>query len=330
MPHFRGILAGSRRLAFAALLAAVVPFAIASCGARLDDAHMLTRKSAAPHPSRFAEVEGAEASSPSRRSFPIRPDTRMNADKARRGVAMAGDPRARPTVQERREAKGAAMQEWDLLINGGMPQYKGDGSSSNINSVKFGAAPGALTLDYYAAPSLNLSDGAAHALTLVVYHLSDRAAFDQLAGHEQGIRKLLEGDYFDASVVGVRKHDIQPGSSARLVEDRAERGKYVALVAGYGSLRARTAVYVAEYRLYQWQMKGGTIFSRDTAMYSPYPLHLRAVLYETAMRVDDTDAMLDRMHRVTNIQRRQAYSRLRPSYRGEAGEFIQGETGAAR
>lgn len=251
---------------------------------------------------------------------PVRLDTWADArPEARRDT--------RPGVREVREAKAAAMQEWDLLMNGGMPLYRGDGSSSNINSVKFGAAPGALTVEYVASPRLNLTDGGPQALRLAVYHLSDRAAFDQLARHEEGIRKLLEGDFFDTSVAGVRVHDIQPGVSARLLENRYDGGRYVGLVAGYGALRARTSVYVTEYRLYQWMTSGDSVFSRDKPMYSPYPLHLRVALDETEMRVDDTDAMLDRMRGVTNLQRSQVYARLKPAYRSQASVFLGDESG---
>lgn len=234
------------------------------------------------------------------------------------------DTRTRPDVREIREAKAASMQEWDMLLNGGLPQYRGDGSSSNINSVKFGAAPAALTLDYYASENLNSADGEPHALTLVVYHLSDRAAFDQLARHGEGMRKLLEGDFFDSSVAGVRTHTIQPGTKARIQENRYEGGRYVALVAGYGALRARTAAYVTEYRLYQWHTQGDSVFSRDKVMYSPYPLRLRAVLDATEMRVDDTDAALDRMRGVTSMQRSQVFARVRPATRSEAASFFEG------
>ncbi len=189
--------------------------------------------------------------------------------------------------------------------------------------MQFAASPGTLTVDYAAVERLNCFGGAPHALRLVVYHLKDRAAFDQLARHEEGMRKLLEGEYFDESVAGVRRHEIQPGARGRLLEDRYEGGRYVALVAGYGALRARTAAYVTEYRLYEWRMEGGTVFSRDRSMYSPYPLHLRALLDEGEMRVEDTDRMLDRMREVTNLQRRQAHARLRPSYRGDAARHAE-------
>ncbi len=277
-----------KRSAFAACLLAL-PFALASCGARLGDAHCL------------AGTDGAGVPA----------------------VHREASPQTRPTVRELREAKAASMQEWDALMNGGLPLYRGDGSSSNINSVRFGASPGALTLDCYASPRLNFADGEPHALTLVVYHLSDRAAFDQLARHEEGIRKLLEGEYFDDSVVGVRRHDIQPGARVRLLEDRREGGRYVALVAGYGRLHARTSVHVAEYRLYRWNAAGESVFSRDKAMYSPYPMHLRALLDEEEMRVDDRDATLERMRAVTKVERAQAFARLMPSTRSEAGSFAE-------
>ncbi len=267
------------------LALALAPFLLASCGVRLDDAHRLG---------------GA-------------------------GACSAGTSADRPDLRGLREARGAAMQEWDQLLNGGMPLYRGDGASSNINSVRFASAPGALTLDYAASPELNAADGGAHALTLVVYHLTDRAAFDQLARHAEGIRRLLEGDYFDASVAGVRVHSVQPGACGRLVEDRYEGGRHVAIVAGYGRLHPRTAVFVTEYRLYQWNTSGGTVFSRDRVMYSPYPLHLRARLDATEMRVEDADTTLNRMRGVTELRRAQVFAGLRPASRSEAVEYANGE-----
>lgn len=248
-----------------------------------------------------------EPGSPGRRvALPVRLDPDPNNARTIRAAYRRDEPYTRPTPREQREARVMVLAEADLLAKGGIPTYRGDGSASNPSAVKFVSAPGALTLDYIASPQLNSIDELPHALRVVVYHLSDRAELDRLAEHEDGIRKLLEGEYFDEAVKGVRKHHIQPDSSGQLLIDRPEGGRYVAVVAGYDAPHAGSSVYVTEYSLGQWDMPGETLAHRSKDMFSPLPLHLQAALGDVGMAVQDTGRIFGNMKRVTNLNRQQA------------------------
>ena len=82
-------------------------------------------------------------------------------------------------------------------------------------------------------PQLNLSDGKPHTLLVCVYQLKDPNTFNQLAGDQEGLYRLLECGLFDASVAGAKKLIVQPGQDITFNLDRAEGAKYVAVAAGY-------------------------------------------------------------------------------------------------
>ncbi len=80
---------------------------------------------------------------------------------------------------------------------------------------------------------LNLYNRKAHTLYMCFYQLGELNAFDQLTQDESGIRKLLDGKMFDASVAAVSSKTILSGENITLSLDRAERAQYFTVVAGY-------------------------------------------------------------------------------------------------
>ena len=85
----------------------------------------------------------------------------------------------------------------------------------------------AIKIHVYADPKLNLSDGKPHTLLVCVYQLKDPNAFNQLAGDQEGLYRLLECGLFDASVVGAKKLIVQPGQNTTFNLDRAQGTAYV-------------------------------------------------------------------------------------------------------
>lgn len=231
----------------------------------------------------------------------------MHADRgpdwrrARRAEHLVGDPKLVPTAREQRIARAMAEEESRLVRQGGMMLYRWDGSASKPTKVDFVASPGALTIEYAASKKLNCVDGGSHALLLVVYHLSDKAAFDQLAVHEDGIRKLLEGERFDGSVKSVRKFNVQPGASGRLLFDRPEGGKYVAIAAGYANPEKESSIYVTEYGVGRWATPGADVWSRNTYMFSPQPLEISMRLGETEMAAKNCGKMLGKLEKTRDL-----------------------------
>jgi type VI secretion system VasD/TssJ family lipoprotein len=95
----------------------------------------------------------------------------------------------------------------------------------------------AIKLHLKADPKLNLEGGTPHTLLVCVYQLKDPNAFNQLAGDEDGIYKLLECGLFDAAVATSKRVIARPGQDITLALDRAEGAKYLAVVAGYFTLQ---------------------------------------------------------------------------------------------
>lgn len=231
----------------------------------------------------------------------VRLDTSYAEARAERAERLAGDPRTRPTPQEQRRARAMVEAQANHLTGGGAIRYRADGSASSPEKVRFVACPGALTLDFTALPSLNCRDGLPHAMTVAVYHLSDRAALDQIARTGEGIRRLLEGDRFDESVLSVRQLSVQPDSNGRLLVDRPENGRFVAVVAGHHEPDRVTSLYVTEYPLGRWSQKGESRLHWDQHMYMPLPLSLSATFREKDMQVRDTGLIYGDMRRVTDL-----------------------------
>jgi type VI secretion system VasD/TssJ family lipoprotein len=95
----------------------------------------------------------------------------------------------------------------------------------------------AIKLHLKADPNLNLEGGTPHTLLVCVYQLKDPNAFNQLAGDDDGLYKLLECGLFDAAVATSKKLIARPGQDINLAIDRAEGAKYLAIVAGYFTLQ---------------------------------------------------------------------------------------------
>lgn len=83
---------------------------------------------------------------------------------------------------------------------------------------------------------LNVFDGKPHTLVLVVYQLAGLEAFNSLAKDEDGLRKLLEGERFDPSVISADKIIVQPATKNEVFFDRFENVRWVGIVAGYYGL----------------------------------------------------------------------------------------------
>lgn len=231
----------------------------------------------------------------------VRLDDSYAEARTARGERLAGDPRVRPTPQEQRRARAMVEAQANHLVSGGGIRYRGDGSASSPEQVRFVACPGALTVDYEALPALNCHDGQPHAMVFVVYHLTDRAGLDQIARTGEGIRRLLAGDRFDESVLSVRQLTLQPDSGGQLIVDRPENGRFVALIAGYNDPHPTTSLYVAEYQLGRWSKEGETAIHKSQYMYTPLPLNLTVRFAEKEMQVRDTGFIYGDMRRVTEM-----------------------------
>lgn len=104
----------------------------------------------------------------------------------------------------------------------------------------------AINLRLRADPLLNLYEGSPHPLSVCVYQFGDPNAFNQLAGYDDGLYKLLECDRFDAGVTSSKRLIVHPGENLTYAFDRADGAKYVAIVAGYYMLQKEGMVRLFE------------------------------------------------------------------------------------
>jgi type VI secretion system VasD/TssJ family lipoprotein len=91
----------------------------------------------------------------------------------------------------------------------------------------------AIEIQLKADPKLNFDDGVPHTLVLCLYQLRDPNTFNQLSDDTDGIYKLLECELFDGSVATSKRLIVHPGQDMKVMLDRADGAKYVAVAAGY-------------------------------------------------------------------------------------------------
>lgn len=119
-------------------------------------------------------------------------------------------------------------------------------ASKQLPAPELGYEENAIKIHVKADPQLNLSAGKPHTLFVCVYQLKDPNAFNQLAGDQEGLYRLLECGLFDASVVGAKKLIIQPGQNTTFNLDRAQGAAYIGVAAGYYLIERERVVRLYE------------------------------------------------------------------------------------
>jgi type VI secretion system VasD/TssJ family lipoprotein len=104
----------------------------------------------------------------------------------------------------------------------------------------------AIKINVKADPQLNLSDGKPHTLLVCVYQLNDPNSFNQLAGDQEGLYRLLECSLFDGSAEGAKRLIVQPGQNTTFNLDRSQGARYVAVAAGYYLIERERVVRLYE------------------------------------------------------------------------------------
>ncbi|MCP3941806.1 MAG: type VI secretion system lipoprotein TssJ [Desulfobacteraceae bacterium] len=93
-----------------------------------------------------------------------------------------------------------------------------------------------IQISYDGNKMLNEFNGASHALQVVIYQFDNINKFVELAAYEDGLKKLLKAQNFDPSVQAIKKIYVDPGQKDKLVMDRAEKSRWIGIVAGYFGL----------------------------------------------------------------------------------------------
>ena len=96
--------------------------------------------------------------------------------------------------------------------------------------------PEGILINYKADKLLNEFNGEPHTVVLLVFQLTSIDAFNSQVKNEENLKKILQIENFDPSVVSIDKIIVQPGENNSLVLNRAENAKWVGIVAGYYEL----------------------------------------------------------------------------------------------
>jgi type VI secretion system VasD/TssJ family lipoprotein len=130
------------------------------------------------------------------------------------------------------------------------------GCSHTLKQPEWVFEKAAVQIHVKADNKLNMYNNKAHTLYVCFYQLRELSDFDQLTQDEAGIRQLLECRMFDDSVAAANSKVIHAGENITLTMDRAERARYIAMVAGYSSDLTNDRV-VKRHRFQVYKTKEG-------------------------------------------------------------------------
>jgi type VI secretion system VasD/TssJ family lipoprotein len=102
----------------------------------------------------------------------------------------------------------------------------------------------AIKINIVAPSDLNARSGRPHALTLGVFQLSDPNTFGALTQENSGAIELLRKGRIDDTIVDFRRITVQPGETLTEVLGRAEKAKFIGIIAGYFDLSVSQDVHI--------------------------------------------------------------------------------------
>ncbi|MDQ7031987.1 MAG: type VI secretion system lipoprotein TssJ [Desulfonauticus sp.] len=123
----------------------------------------------------------------------------------------------------------------------------------------------AIILHYTTDPLLNIFEGSPHTLLVIIYEMSDSSSFSKFAQYPAGIRKLLNQEVDDPSILTYKRIFIEPGKKGKIVLDRVERAKWIGIVAGYYSLDPQKSVKIMQIP-YKIEKVGFIFFKKKVAI----------------------------------------------------------------
>lgn len=133
--------------------------------------------------------------------------------------------------------------------------------------------PKSIEISYQADRMLNEFKGSSHAMQVVIYQFDNINKFVELSEYQDGLKKLLSAQNFDASVQAVKKIFVDPGESKKLIFDRAEKTRWVGVVAGYFELTPGRATCFFEIP-HKIEKQGMIFFKKDVAVISDIKINL--------------------------------------------------------
>lgn len=126
---------------------------------------------------------------------------------------------------------------------------------------------------------LNEFNGSSHALQVVIYQFDTINKFAEFAEYRDGLKKLLKAQNFDPSVQAVKKFFIDPGQKKGFVLDRAEKSKWVGIVAGYFNLTPGRATVFFEIP-HKVEKQGMIFFKKEVAVIEDIHIELQLMKHD--------------------------------------------------
>lgn len=102
-----------------------------------------------------------------------------------------------------------------------------------LEQVEAPKANAAITLNMVATPDLNTVNGLANSCTVLILQASTRSEFDDLIKDPERMKQLFLSAGGDKKQLSLDRYVMMPGQHSVLHIDRAERARYIAVLAGY-------------------------------------------------------------------------------------------------
>ena len=121
---------------------------------------------------------------------------------------------------------------------GGSPDASRKQVMANVN---WDFAKDAVMVEVAAEPNLNQYAGESHTLLLGVYQMADPAPFYKTLADPEALAQSLSSEKGGDAYVQFTRYVVAPGQHSILILDRAQKAKYIGLVAGYYKLSGATS-----------------------------------------------------------------------------------------
>ena len=118
-----------------------------------------------------------------------------------------------------------------------------------IAAVKWDYEKDAISIEINADEQLNEFENEAHTLLLGVYQMADPAAFYKMTADSTAMSASLENGTAGDGFINLTRFVVTPGGKAIVDVDRAQKSKYVGLIAGYFQMDAPRAARLFEIPL---------------------------------------------------------------------------------
>lgn len=118
-----------------------------------------------------------------------------------------------------------------------------------IAAVKWDFEKDAISIEINADEQLNQFENEAHTLLLGIYQMADPAVFYKMTGDSTVMSTSLENGKAGDGFIDLARFVVTPGGKAVVDVDRAQKSKYVGLVAGYYQMDAPHAARLFEIPL---------------------------------------------------------------------------------